>query len=223
MPGGGARLAALIFDLDGTLAETEEVHRAAFNETFEGAGIAVEWSVGRYRELLATTGGKRRILRDFAERGAAIDDAAATALHLAKNGRYAQLLTNNVELRPGVDALISTAKGKGLATAIATTTSRANVDAFIESVGLPDFDVIVCAEDVTTLKPDPEAYLLALRRLALSPSEALAFEDSENGLQAAVGAGLRTIVTPGLYTSGGTFAGASEILPDLTAFDLDAY
>lgn len=223
MPGAGGRLAALIFDLDGTLAETEEVHRAAFNQTFQRTGIGVEWSISRYRELLSTTGGKRRILRDFAEREAAMDDATATALHLAKNARYGQLLANSLELRPGVAALIGTAKGRGLATAIATTTSRANVDAFIDSAGLPEFDVIVCAEDVTTLKPDPEAYLVALRRLALSPGEALAFEDSENGLRAAVSAGLRTIVTPGLYTAGGAFPGASEILPDLSDFDLDAY
>lgn len=223
MLGGGTRLAALIFDLDGTLAETEEMHRTAFNQMFDVAGIGVHWSIARYRELLTTTGGKRRILRDFAERGAAIDDETATALHHAKNERYAEFIADSLVLRPGVDALIRTAKGRGLATAIATTTSRANVDAFIDSAGLPAFDAIVCAQDVATLKPHPEAYLVALNRLDLLPGEALAFEDSENGLRAALGAGLRAVVTPGLYTSGGSLEGASQVLEDLTTFDLDAW
>ena len=223
MPGASTELRALIFDLDGTLAETEELHRLAFNRSFADAGYALCWSVERYRDLLTTTGGRRRIQRDFAERAAPLDERQATSLHLAKNDHYARLVATELVLRPGVDELIRHAKVRGLATAIATTTSRSNVAAFVGRAGLPEFDVIVCADDVTELKPDPAAYHVALQRLRIDPEAALAFEDSENGVRASVAAGLRTIVTPGLYTAGGSFIGAHAILQDLVAFDLAAY
>lgn len=216
-------LKALIFDVDGTLAETEELHRAAFNQAFAAAGLAIVWDGARYRELLGTTGGKRRILRHFAETGMPPDEVLAQQLHSSKNVHYAEAVAVGVELRPGVVDLIQRASRAGLRLAIATTTSRSNLSALLAGAGLPAFEVIVAGEDVSTLKPHPEVYLRTLEQLQIAPGEALAFEDSANGLKSASAAGLRTIVTPSLYSAGEDFAAAVAVLPDLTDFDWERW
>ena len=219
--GALARLAALIFDLDGTLAETEELHRLAFNGAFAEAGLNLRWEPSVYRPLLNVTGGKRRIVHFFEQAGLPIPDELASALHSAKNRHYGELVARGAAVhRPGVLDLLGRARAKGLRIAIATTTSRVNLDALLVASPMPAFDVLVSANDVSELKPHPAAYLVALERLGLAPAEALAFEDSENGLRAAVAAGLRTIVTPAAYTVGGDFRAATEVRENLTAFDL---
>ncbi|MBI4923535.1 MAG: HAD-IA family hydrolase [Devosia nanyangense] len=210
---------ALIFDVDGTLAETEELHRLAFNRAFATAGLDIAWDRPRYRQLLAVTGGKRRILRHFADAGLPPDEALAGALHQSKNRFYADAMAEGIALRPGVAGLMNAAREAGLKLAIATTTGRSNLGALLAAVDLPPFDAIVTGEDVAALKPDPEAYVLALRRLDLDAGVALAFEDSVNGLKAATGAGLRTVVTPGLYTAGEDFSSAAIVVADLVGFD----
>lgn len=218
------RLAALIFDLDGTLAETEELHRQAFNGAFAEAGLAVRWDPARYRRLLDVTGGKRRIVRHFEQAGLPIPDALASALHAAKNRLYGELVGRGAAVpRPGVIDLLERARRRGLRLAIATTTSRVNLDALLAASPMPAFDVLVTAGDVSELKPHPAAYRVALERLGLAPEEGLAFEDSENGLRAALAAGLRTIVTPAAYTAGGDFSGAAEVRDSLAAFDLERW
>ncbi len=219
-----ARLAALIFDLDGTLAETEELHRRAFNGAFAEAGLAVRWDPARYRQLLDITGGKRRIVRHFEQAGLPIPDELASALHQAKNRLYGRLVARGAAvIRPGVLDLLDRARVKGLRLAIATTTSRVNLDALLAASALPAFDVLVSADDVCELKPHPAAYRVGLVRLGIAPEEALAFEDSENGLKAAVAAGLRTILTPAAYTSGGDFGAAAEVRESLAGFELDVW
>jgi HAD superfamily hydrolase (TIGR01509 family) len=219
MRGGSVpEIEALIFDVDGTLAETEEVHRRAFNAAFDHHGLDFVWEPDRYRELLKVTGGKRRIERFFREEGLPDDSELASRLHADKNRTFARLLASGVEPRPGVRDLILLAKAAGLKLGIATTTSRENLLAVLAALALPAFDVVVSGGDVAALKPDPEAYTLALERLGVAPSGALAFEDSANGLAAALAAGIPTVVTPAIYTRDHDFTGAALQLATLEGF-----
>lgn len=218
-------LAALIFDVDGTLAETEEAHRAAFNAAFAAAGLGWHWSMADYGRLLTTTGGKERMARWRKERGSGPSDATIAALHGEKTARYAALMAGGgLMARPGVLALVAAGRAAGLRLAVATTTSPGNVEALAQALwgrAAGDvFDVIAAGDEVAAKKPAPDVYALALRRLGLPAAAALAFEDSRNGVLSARGAGLRVVVTPSAYTAGEDFAGASEVLADLTGFDL---
>jgi HAD superfamily hydrolase (TIGR01509 family) len=218
------RLAALIFDVDGTLAETEEAHRAAFNRAFDARGLGWHWRRETYRDLLRTAGGKERMhafqnsLPDDARRLAS-DDIAQ--LHAEKTAIYGGILASGgLDLRPGVAGLIAAARAEGLRLAVATTTSRANVAALTRCCWgqEPDavFDVIAAGDEVAAKKPAPDVYLLALARLGLPPDACIAFEDSAIGLRAAVAAGLPVVVTPSTYTQGEDFNGAALVADSLT-------
>jgi HAD superfamily hydrolase (TIGR01509 family) len=227
---GDPDLAALIFDVDGTLAETEELHREAFNRAFAGEGLPYRWDQTLYRSLLLVTGGRQRLEHFFAESTDLTEPqiaGLAPRLHLAKNGHYAEVMADfPIELRPGVADLLRQARATPLKLAIATTTSRVNLEGlarrFPGELDLDGFDVVVCGEDVTALKPDPEVYRTALQRLALPPGRCLAFEDTRNGVESAVGAGLRVVVTPSLYSTGQDFSAATAVLDDLSHFHLPA-
>jgi beta-phosphoglucomutase-like phosphatase (HAD superfamily) len=208
---------ALIFDVDGTLAETEEIHRASFNQAFGEHGLDWSWDRNLYRDLLRTTGGRERILAYARRVGAEVD---AGALHARKTAIYTEKVrAGTVALRPGVAALIEHARGGGLALAIATTTSRPNVTALIGGTLGRDstlwFASIRTGEDVGAKKPDPEVYHLVLSDLGLPADDCLAFEDSRNGLVAARGAGLRTVVAPSIYSADDDFTGADVIVDTL--------
>ena len=218
---------ALVFDVDGTLAETEEGHRHAFNAAFAEAGLDWVWDVDLYRDLHRVTGGKER-MRHYADRrgasGAALSEADIVRLHQRKNAHYAELVrAGECPLRPGVERLISDSRARGLRLAICTTTSRVNIVELIEATlggeGLGLFEVIVAGEDVRCKKPAPDAYLRVLEALGLSADDCIAFEDLHNGLVAAKAAGLTTIVTPSRYTSHEDFDGAAIVLPDLSGFE----
>jgi HAD superfamily hydrolase (TIGR01509 family) len=220
------RTRALIFDVDGTLAETEELHRRAFNEVFAEQGLGWRWSREDYARLLRTTGGKERIARHIAEIGA--DPAAhdIPALHRDKTARYVALMAEGaIALRPGIEALLRAARARGLRLAVATTTSRPNVDALIAAtLGRPAsevFEVLACGDEVAAKKPAPDVYLLALARLGLAPDQAVALEDSRNGLVSAQAAGLACIVSPSVYTEGEDFSGAAQLLSGYLDLDLD--
>jgi len=218
------QLAALIFDVDGTLAETEELHRRAFNETFAAHGYDWHWSRDLYGRLLKVTGGKERLRVWVDDIGHAATDRDLAALHREKTERFVVLLSSGtLELRPGVARIIEEARVTGLRLAIATTTSPANVEALARSVWKRPandvFEVIAAGDEVDHKKPAPDVYHLALRRLGLSAQAVLAFEDSSNGLRSAIAAGLRTVVTPSIYTLEDDFTRADVILPDLAAFD----
>lgn len=215
-------LKALIFDVDGTLAETEEVHRQAFNETFAAQGLDWHWSKEDYRTLLRTTGGKERMVKQRENLGSGPSDAQIADLHKAKTQRYVEIIASGqVSLLPGVAELISRARSAGLRLAIATTTSRANVEALIAATLRKPageiFEVIAAGDDVAQKKPAPDVYLLALQGLGLPPAACLAFEDSRPGLAAAKAAGLRVVLTPSEYTRGDDFSAADWLIPDLTA------
>ena len=212
---------AIIFDVDGTLAETEELHRRAFNETFAEGGLDWHWSRDDYRRLLQTTGGKERIARHMRDVGLAPQTVGIPALHRAKTNRYTALVAQgHLKLRDGIADLIDEAHKARIPVAIATTTSRPNVDALcMATFGFPArdiFAVIACGDEVAAKKPAPDVYQLALARLGLLPRRAVAIEDSCNGLRAATAAGIDCIVTPSAYTKDEDFSGALCVVPSLS-------
>jgi HAD superfamily hydrolase (TIGR01509 family) len=210
---------ALIFDVDGTLAETEELHRAAFNAAFAAAGLDWHWDRALYADLLDVTGGKERIGRYLAVAGlaGAFDAARIAALHADKTARYtADVRAGRLALRPGIRRLLHSAAAAGLRLAIATTTSRPNVDALLAAAGaLPGFDVIAAGDEVPAKKPAPDIYALALRRLGLPAEPCIAIEDTPHGLASATGAGLRCVITTSAYGGSGPFPGAAAVLNHL--------
>lgn len=219
------RYAALIFDVDGTLAETEEVHRLAFNEAFAHAGLPWHWDAPLYLSLLHMAGGKERI-RLFASRGTVpLTDAAIADLHRDKTERYAALVAaGGCALRPGIEALLDIAAARGQRLAIATTTSRANVEALLAATlgpgGMARFEAIVAGDEVAAKKPAPDVYVEALARLGLPAAACLAIEDSRIGLAAATGAGLATLVTRSRYSPDREFPGALRVVDAIEDFDL---
>ncbi len=218
-------LQALLFDVDGTLAETEEAHRCAFNAAFAAAGLGWSWDRELYRELLAVAGGRERI-RYYIERAhpALLSrpdlERRIGELHTDKNRRYAALVAaGEVRPRPGVARLVAEARETGLRLAIATTTSRANVEALLAACfgtqGQAVFEVIGAGEDVGARKPAPDIYHRVLARLGLEARSALAIEDSANGVAAARAAGVPVLVTESSYSAGEDFAGAVAVISDL--------
>lgn len=216
---------ALIFDVDGTLADTEEAHRAAFNEAFEHFGLGWTWTQAEYRDLLTVTGGKERLASYIATLGLQPDHAARLLarvpdIHAAKTAFYGRRIADGeVPLRDGIARLLNDALQAGCQLAIATTTTAANVDALLESAlgarGADMFSVIGCGDQVAAKKPAPDIYRLVLDTLETQPDRAIAFEDSVGGLRSAVGAGLWTVITPTFWTEGGDFSAAGLVLPRL--------
>ncbi len=220
------RLAALLWDVDGTLAETErDGHRVAFNHAFESCGLPWRWDDRHYGELLRVSGGFERLMHDMADRAdapASPDErtALARAIHAKKNGYYAELVRDGaIALRQGVMALMRECREHGLAMGITTTTSWANVEALL-SVHLGAhwrewFAVVVCGEDVERKKPDPQVYARAVAALGLSPQQALAIEDSPDGAAAASAAGVPVIVARSVYFADTHVEGALAVGPGL--------
>jgi HAD superfamily hydrolase (TIGR01509 family) len=221
-----ADLRALIFDFDGTIAETERNgHRVAYNLAFEALGLDDRWDETTYGELLAVAGGRERLEFYFArahpERPETERAELARSVHATKR-RLFNDIGPTLHPRPGVVRLVAEATADGVRVAIATTAAPEGVRAFF--AGQPvlgrAFEVIVGGDDVPAKKPAPDIYLLALERLGVSASEALAIEDSTIGLRAARAAGLATLVTPSGYTLHEDFTGAASICDDLAHVDL---
>ena len=221
---------AIIFDVDGTLSETEETHRRAFNRAFESAGLDWHWDQALYTRLLEVTGGKERIryfIESFGGAGAPADalDEYIQTLHATKTKAYTQMVSSgSVPLRPGIREFIEDTAERGFRLAIATTTTPANVDALLSATlgGTERFEVICAGDSVANKKPAPDVYELALAQLALPPSACVAIEDSRNGLLSSVAAGIPTVVTPGIYTSGQRFDEAALVINDLAASDFES-
>lgn len=218
-------LRALIFDVDGTLAETEEAHRDAFNRAFADLDLDWTWDKTLYRDLLKIGGGRERVLAyakshapDFLARGD-IEDIVAR-VHDRKTVHYGRWLTDgNVALRPGVERLIGEAGRAGVKVAIATTSRNENVVGLLKRTLGPDgpkrFAVIAAAEAAAEKKPAPDVYLHALRAMDLSGADCLAIEDSSIGLAAARAAGIPVLITEYHYTAGADLAEAMAIVSDL--------
>lgn len=221
-----SQIKALLFDVDGTLADTErDGHRVAFNQAFAEAGLDWHWDVATYGQLLKVTGGKERI-RYFIDRfnpalDAGVDwDSYIPVLHQSKTRHFVALLQSGaIPLRPGVERLLREARACGLRLALATTTTPQNVTALLTATlgeeSIAWFDVIAAGDVVPAKKPAPDIYIYALNELGLSASECMAFEDSDNGLLSSTGAGLMTIVTVNGYTREQNFDTALIVLDQL--------
>ena len=219
-------LKAILWDVDGTLAETErDGHRIAFNQAFEAMGLLWRWDETYYGHLLNITGGRERLRADMAQRPdapptAAERDALVEELHRRKTAIYTALVRDSgIPLRPGVRELIDEARDAGIRQAVTTTTSRANVDALLGlhfgKAWREVFEVAVCGEDVARKKPDPEVFLRALRALDLNPLQAVAIEDSPGGVAAALAAEVPVVVPRSAYFASATIEGAIAIGPGL--------
>jgi beta-phosphoglucomutase-like phosphatase (HAD superfamily) len=218
---------ALVFDVDGTLADTErDGHRVAFNRAFREAGLDWDWSVELYGRLLSVTGGKERIRHYLDNFNAAFprphDLAGFIAdLHRRKTQHYMALMAEGaIPLRPGVRRLLEEARGAGTRLGIATTTTPENVSALLEST-LPEgamgwFEVVGAGDIVPNKKPAPDIYTWVLQRMRLEPHQVIAFEDSGHGVSSAIGAGIEhVVVTVNDYTKQQDFAAASVVLDTL--------
>ncbi len=218
-------LQGLIFDVDGTLADTEEVHRQAFNRTFARYGLDWEWTPALYAELLAISGGRERVThyarlvapalaarRDFAE--------MVVSLHRAKTDCYADMLiAGEVRLRRGVERLLHEARANGISLGIATNSAWSNLKALLDN-NLPPawptwFRAIETCDSVPEKKPSPTVYRAVLRRIDIAPASCIALEDTENGLRAATAAGLTTVITTHRFTAGCGFVEAAAVLDGL--------
>ena len=218
-------LEALLFDVDGTLADTEETHRLAFNAAFSGAGLEWNWDEALYEKLLLVTGGRERI-RFFIDhhapsfRPAGDLDACIAGLHRDKTRIYVETLSKgDVPLRAGVERLIREAREQGLRLAIATTTTPENVYSLLEHSFSTDatgwFELIAAADAAPNKKPAPDVYHYALEHLGLPAERCLAIEDSANGLIAARQAGVEVLITVNGYTRGQDFSNAAVVLDGL--------
>lgn len=223
-------LASLIFDVDGTLAENEEGHRAAFNRVFAEWGLGWHWDRAIYDRLLSVTGGRERLHHYIEHYRPSFHptlprDQFIGALHARKTEHYVALLAQGgIPLRPGVARLIRESRAQGLRLAIATTTSLSNVIALLE-IALGGqardwFEVIAAGDAVAQKKPAPDIYVNALERLDIDPARCLAIEDSANGLQSALGAGVQTLITTSEYTRNENFSGASLVVDQLGEPDM---
>ncbi len=218
---GRVALEALIFDFDGTLAETErDGHRVAYNEAFGDLELPWFWTDTHYAELLGVAGGKERvahfIAHDDPPRPPGDPAELAAAIHQRKVAHFADL-AYRLALRPGVVRLVAEAKAAGLKLAVATTASESGVRAVLAQSPqtLEAFDVIAAGDVVPSKKPAPDVYIYALAQLGVESAAAIAFEDSSIGLTAALAAGLTTVVTPSSYTMNQRFTGAAVVKRDL--------
>jgi HAD superfamily hydrolase (TIGR01509 family) len=218
-------LEALIFDVDGTLADTEETHRQAFNAAFIKYELWWDWSAQKYAELLAVSGGKERIASyidslDVPQAERARLKQLVPAIHRTKTQIFTELIADGRSpLRPGIARLIHEAREAGVRCAIASTTTAANVEALISAHlgrnAYRTFAVIACGDQVEAKKPAPDIYRLALSTLGLPASSCIAFEDSGNGVRSAKAAALYTVVTPTVWTAAQDFSDADLVLPSL--------
>jgi beta-phosphoglucomutase-like phosphatase (HAD superfamily) len=225
-------LQALIFDVDGTLADTESAHLAAFNHAFAEMGLDWVWDEALYTELLDISGGKERILHywktscpELLEVGAMAQSDTVNRLHELKTAAYEAAVNGGaVSLRPGVLRLMDEALAQGMQLAIATTTSPVNIAALMrQAIGADwrlNFTAIGDASTAPIKKPHPQVYLQMLDALQLKPDACLALEDSSNGLRAATAAGLATLITPTHFTAHHNFAAALRVVPDLSQVNL---
>lgn len=214
-----SRLAAVIFDVDGTLVDSErDGHRVAFNAAFEEAGLPDRWDVATYGQLLKITGGANRMAFWFENTGRSPVEAweLAERLHKRKTLIMRRLVEEGrVHARPGALQLIDELGASSVQMHVATTGTRAWVEPLLNHAFGDRFDTVVTGTEVSDLKPSPAVYLEVLNRIGCEPERAVAVEDSANGVRAAVGAGLRCVAAHNPYTREDDLSGATLIADGL--------
>jgi HAD superfamily hydrolase (TIGR01509 family) len=212
-----AELAAVVFDVDGTLVDSErDGHRVAFNLAFEEFGLPDRWDEEEYGRLLATTGGQRRLHRYFSEQG--MPEAERDDLVPKLHGRKTELFVamagdGSVPARPGVERLLDDLAAAGVPAAVATTGSRTWVEPLLDRLfGLERFRTVVTGDEAEERKPEPDAYLMALDHLGVTASQSVAVEDSDNGVRSARAAGLPVVAVVNGYTAGQALEGAVLVM-----------
>jgi len=222
-------VAGLIFDCDGVLADTErDGHRVAFNETFAEVGLPVCWSVEEYGEKVLIGGGKERMASlltpEFvAANGLPAEAEAQRAMiadwHRRKTARYmAMVAEGRLAARPGVARVTAEAIDAGWVLAVASTSAEESVRAVLEHAVGPATAgrfAVFAGDNVPAKKPSPAIYELTLARLRLRAGDAVAVEDSRNGLVSAVRAGLRCVVTLSSYTADEDMSEATLVVSSL--------
>ena len=208
--------AAVVFDVDGTLAETErDGHRVAFNEAFDRHEVDLHWEIEHYRELMVVTGGRQRVAYALRRDGVAPAEAdeIAARVHRTKTELFVEIVRRGeIGPRPGLPELLDDLRSRGVRIAVATTGRRAWVEPLLAHLIGPDTaEVVVCGDDVAVLEPDPGAYLLALSRLGLDATWTVAVEDSGPGLRAALAAGMATVVVTNDDTARHDVTGAAIV------------
>jgi len=215
------KLKGIIFDVDGTIADTEEIHRQAFNQTFEEFNIDWNWSVKAYRKILHISGGKERFRKflneDLSLKKKVTDqESFVQELHKRKSENYRLILNSDgIQFRPGVIRLIHEARDKEIPIGVATSSSMANLTTLFNKIlniePCEIFNSIVTSDTVQDKKPSPAVYQCVLAGLGLDAEGCIAIEDTQNGNLSAIAAGLKTVITTHAYTIDNDFTGASIV------------
>ena len=223
------KLSAVLFDVDGTIAETEEYHRKSFNESFKEFNLDWFWDEAIYKELINVGGGKERIMYhikrawpemlNYKNLSKYID-----SIHKIKNEIFEDFMKDMViEPRKGVIRLINELKEKKIRLAIVSSSSESNIlNLFNKALKIDlneKFDIIAHGDITKNKKPSPEIYEWTLEKMRLPPQSCLAIEDSPRGMESALRANINVVVTPSILTSGEKFDGAKLVVSDLGEID----
>jgi HAD superfamily hydrolase (TIGR01509 family) len=178
---------ALLFDLDGTLAETDSLHLPTWADVLEPYGVQVDEEF--YRESISGRN-TSEIVRDLLPE---LSDEENRSVGDAKEARFRERATE-LEPLPGLVDFIERGREGGMSIVLVTNAPEENVQAILLALELRDFfDTVVLADEVEAVKPDPAPYKAALKKLGVSAEEALAFEDSVSGISSSVAAGITTV------------------------------
>lgn len=206
---------ALLFGSIGTLSDTSELQRAAFNAAFDAHVLDWHWDREAYRGMLRASGGKSRIAAQAEAEGIEVD---ASAVHATKAEIFQRMLDDGrAETRPGVHEAIALARAEGRRLGFVTSTDRANVDRLLAALRLDagTFDVVTSRDDVVNPKPAPDVYAFAAGKLAVAPDACLVVEDNSDGVRAALAAGMACVAWPNENTAGHDFTGAQLVTGEL--------
>lgn len=209
----------LLFGSIGTIVETSDIQRRAYNLALQEAGIDWHWDKAIYSELLLQSGGRDRLAMLGAATGQTLSSAMIVQIHSRKTElACAEIAATKPALRSGVAALMAMATARGWKRGFVTSTEQANIDAITAldaAVAFDQFDVVIGRADVQHGKPNPQAFVAALDRLGVRPENAIAIEDTASSVMAAVRAGITTVAVPGAYASGQDFWQADLVIPSL--------
>ena len=201
---------ALLFGSIGSIVETSEIQRKSFNKAFKQYGLEWNWTVRDYINLLSKSGGKDRISRYAKKKKNVVDSAYLRNLKTKIFNNY--LKNNQLKLRPGVKNLISLCKKEKIKIAFVSSTSSNNINAILyslrNSINKRDFSFIGNSKLIKKFKPNPDIYLLALKKLKLKANDCIAIEDTQESLNSARRAKIKCIIFPGKFHSSTKFIGA---------------